>query len=116
MSFPRYGEYRDSDVEWLGEAPAHWTETKAKRLFQFVKRQEGADLPVLSVYRDFGVIEKSSRDDNNNKTPEDLSSYQTVNLGDLVINKMKAWQGSLGVLDACWHYKSGLCGFQAATC
>lgn len=24
MSFPRYPEYKDSGVEWLGEVPAHW--------------------------------------------------------------------------------------------
>lgn len=24
MSFPRYGAYKDSGVEWLGEVPAHW--------------------------------------------------------------------------------------------
>jgi type I restriction enzyme S subunit len=52
---------------------------------------------VLSVYRDYGVIIKASRDDNINKTPEDLSLYQLVNPGDLVVNKMKAWQGSLGI-------------------
>ncbi|MDX3866818.1 restriction endonuclease subunit S domain-containing protein [Streptomyces europaeiscabiei] len=56
-----------------------------------------AHLQVLSVYRDYGVIPKNSRDDNNNKTPLDLSRYQEVRPGDLVINKMKAWQGSLGV-------------------
>ena len=25
MSLPRYAEYKDSGVEWLGEVPAHWT-------------------------------------------------------------------------------------------
>jgi type I restriction enzyme S subunit len=30
-------------------------------------------------------------------TPEDLDCYQLVTVGDLIINKMKAWQGSLGV-------------------
>lgn len=25
MSFPRYPEYKDSGVEWLGEVPVHWT-------------------------------------------------------------------------------------------
>jgi type I restriction enzyme S subunit len=25
MSFPRYAEYKDSGVEWLGDVPAHWT-------------------------------------------------------------------------------------------
>jgi type I restriction enzyme S subunit len=52
---------------------------------------------VLSVYRDYGVVPKDSRDDNMNKTPEDLSAYQLVEPGDLVVNKMKAWQGSLGI-------------------
>ncbi|AVM76075.1 restriction endonuclease subunit S [Magnetospirillum gryphiswaldense] len=99
MSFPRYPDYKDSGVEWLGEVPGHWRLTKLKWLFRFVKRQDCEDAPVLSVYRDYGVIEKTSRDDNNNKTPEDLSLYQTVQVGDLVINKMKAWQGSLGVSD-----------------
>ena len=28
MTFPAYPEYKDSDVEWLGEVPAHW-EVKA---------------------------------------------------------------------------------------
>lgn len=25
MSFPTYEEYKDSDVEWLGEVPSHWS-------------------------------------------------------------------------------------------
>lgn len=62
-----------------------------------IKDQNHPQEEVLSVYRDYGVIPKSSRDDNHNRTPEDLSSYQLVLPGDLVINKMKAWQGSLGI-------------------
>ncbi len=58
-----------------------------------------ADLRVLSVYREYGVIPKDSREDNFNKTPIDLSRYQRVRVGDLVVNKMKAWQGSLGISD-----------------
>jgi type I restriction enzyme S subunit len=54
-------------------------------------------MEVLSVYREHGVIPKASRTDNFNKTPEDLSRYQVVHAGDLVVNKMKAWQGSLAV-------------------
>ncbi|MCB1034881.1 MAG: restriction endonuclease subunit S, partial [Acidobacteria bacterium] len=88
---------KDSGVEWLGEIPAHWAEKKVKRLFRRTKRQGYPDHQVLSVYRDLGVIEKSSRDDNFNRTPENLDAYQLVEPGDLVINKMKAWQGSLGI-------------------
>jgi type I restriction enzyme, S subunit len=54
---------------------------------------------VLSVYREHGVVPKDSREDNFNKTPQDLSLYKRVGKGDLVVNKMKAWQGSLGVSD-----------------
>lgn len=52
---------------------------------------------VLSVYRDYGVVPKASRDDNFNKTPVDISNYKLVRPGNLVVNKMKAWQGSLAV-------------------
>lgn len=88
---------KDSGVEWLGEVPTHWSATRVKTLFRQSKRQGHPDRVVLSVYRDYGVVEKESRDDNYNKTPEDLSTYQLVKAGDLVINKMKAWQGSLGI-------------------
>ena len=88
---------KDSGIHWLGQIPAHWKGKKIKRLFAKTKRQGFPELTVLSVYRDYGVIQKSSRDDNFNRTPEDLSTYQVVNPGDLVINKMKAWQGSLGI-------------------
>ena len=88
---------KDSGVEWLVEIPVHWDTKKVKRLFGHTKRQGFPDLTVLSVYREYGVIEKSSRDDNFNRTPEDLEIYQLVKPGDLVINKMKAWQGSLGI-------------------
>lgn len=54
---------------------------------------------VLSLYRDLGVIPKNSRDDNHNVTSEDTASYKFVEVGNFVINKMKAWQGSMAVSD-----------------
>jgi type I restriction enzyme S subunit len=53
----------------------------------------------LSVYREYGVVPKDSRDDNHNVTSEDTSKYKYVRPNDFVINKMKAWQGSMGVSD-----------------
>jgi type I restriction enzyme, S subunit len=90
---------RDSGVPWLGEIPAHWRSTRVGRLFRQSKILDYPDLTVLSVYREFGVIERASRDDNSNRVPDDLSKYQLVEVGDLVVNKMKAWQGSLGISD-----------------
>lgn len=62
-----------------------------------VERTGQSDATLLSVYREWGVVRKSDRDDNFNKPSEDLSTYKVVREGDLVFNKMKAWQGSLGV-------------------
>ncbi|WP_050723046.1 restriction endonuclease subunit S [Microbacterium sp. GCS4] len=40
---------------------------------------------------------RSADDANHNSIPDDLSNYKVARAGDLVINKMKAWQGSLGL-------------------
>ncbi len=82
-------------VEWMPEAPSHWRPSRIGRLFRQSKLLGFPELTVLSVYREYGVIGRSSRDDNANVLPDDLTKYQLVEAGDLVVNKMKAWQGSL---------------------
>ncbi|ENO7551881.1 restriction endonuclease subunit S [Klebsiella quasipneumoniae] len=95
--YKAYPEYKDSGVEWLGDIPDHWKTISISRLFSRIKRTGYTEKELLSVYRDYGVIPKSSRDDNNNKPSEDLSPYQLVEPNDLVMNKMKAWQGSIAI-------------------
>lgn len=92
-----YPSYKDSSVEWLGEVPEHWVTTRIGNLFKRTKTTDCIDEELLSVYRDYGVIPKSSRDDNNNKPSDDLTPYQLVLPGNLVMNKMKAWQGSIAI-------------------
>ncbi len=97
MKYKAYSSYKDSGVEWLGEIPEHWEVKPFWTLYTRIKRTNHINEELLSVYRDYGVIPKSSRDDNDNKPSEDLSPYQLVEIGDIALNKMKAWQGSLGV-------------------
>lgn len=99
MSIPTYPEYTDSGFQWLGAVPSSWSSVPFGMLFRRIKRTDHGDEELLSVYRDYGVIRKSDRDDNFNNASDDLSSYQLVEPGDLAMNKMKAWQGSLGVSD-----------------
>lgn len=97
MSFPMYAKYKESGTDWLGEAPTHWRIVPLWTLFRRTKRTGFENEQLLSVYRDFGVVPKASRDDNNNKASDDLSVYQLVKPGDLAINKMKAWQGAVAI-------------------
>ena len=90
-------EMKDSGIEWVGAIPNHWRVSKIKQIVRWKSVKGQPDLPVLSLYRDYGVIPKDSRDDNHNATSLDTSGYKVVEHGDLVINKMKAWQGSLAV-------------------
>jgi len=97
MTFLRYESYRDSAFDWLGDVPSDWPLETIRAVTQLKSEKNQPDLQVLSVYRDYGVITKDSRDDNHNATSLDTSGYKVVNEGDLVVNKMKAWQGSMGV-------------------
>ncbi len=92
-----YPEYRDSGIEWIGKIPKEWEIDILQHLFRKETRAGFQNEELLSVYRDRGVIIKSSRDDNHNQASEDLSAYQLVEKGDLAINKMKAWQGSVAI-------------------
>ncbi|BBU04987.1 MULTISPECIES: restriction endonuclease subunit S [Aeromonas] len=92
-----YPKYKDSGVEWLEYIPNEWLTIPVGRLFSRIKRTGHSEKELLSVYRDYGVIPKSSRDDNNNKESDDLAPYQLVRPNDLVMNKMKAWQGSIAI-------------------
>jgi type I restriction enzyme S subunit len=92
-----YESYKPSEAAWLGNVPSHWDVQPLRAVTSLKSDKNRPDLPVLSVYREFGVILKDSRDDNHNATSLDTTTYKVVKPGDLVVNKMKAWQGSMGV-------------------
>lgn len=94
-----YESYKETDYDWIETVPSHWNGVYLRNITKLSdeRNKERDDLALLSVYREYGVIEKSSRDDNHNVESLDLSNYKYVNKGYLVINKMKLWQGSLGV-------------------
>ena len=96
-SVRHYENMRDSGIEWIGAVPSHWKTTRMKAIFKAKSVKNHPSAEVLSLYRDFGVLPKSSRDDNHNVTSEDTSQYKYVEKDNLVINKMKAWQGSLAI-------------------
>ena len=94
-----YESYVVTEYDWLQEVPAHWRRLPMRGITALsdVRNGNRSDLELLSVYREYGVIPKASRTDNHNVESENLSNYKYVGTDYLVMNKMKMWQGSLGV-------------------
>lgn len=94
-----YPEYKESGSKWLGAVPAKWEVRNLRTLISKRAERDRPDLPLLSVAREKGVFVRSltDADENHNVIPEDLSNYKVARAGNLVINKMKAWQGSMGI-------------------
>jgi len=95
-----YPDYKDSGQPWLGRIPAHWDYLPHRALFEEVKNQGHVDEPLLSVTISKGVIRQadllanSSKKDSSNL---DKSKYKLVEPDDIAYNKMRAWQGAVGV-------------------
>ena len=93
MSLPRYPEYKNSGVEWLGEVPGHW---EVKRVgYYFDERREKVsdkDFEALSVTKN-GVVPQletaAKTDDGDNR--------KKVCKGDFVINSRSDRKGSSGM-------------------
>lgn len=90
---------KESGAGWMTIVPDHWRVHKLKYHLKRRTARNPGDAEVLSLYRELGIVPKDSRDDNYNVTSEDTSNYLFVRKGDFVINKMKAWQGSVAVSD-----------------
>lgn len=60
------------------------------------ERHVASDTELLSVSKIKGVVPRSEVSDNQGRA-EDISHYKTCKPGDLVINRMAAYQGALGI-------------------
>lgn len=102
MKLRPYPVYKDSGVSWLGEVPAHWEVLPNRLLFAEVNDRDHPEEQMLSVTITKGVIRQqelladTSKKDSSNL---DRSAYKLVRPGDIVYNKMRAWQGTVGVSD-----------------
>jgi type I restriction enzyme S subunit len=87
--------------KWLGDFPDHWNVLRIKNLFQEIdSRSEKGSEELLSVSHYTGVTlkrESLENEDDHLTNAESLVGYKLVQKGDLVINIMLAWNGSLGI-------------------
>jgi type I restriction enzyme, S subunit len=94
----RYPEYKDSGLEWLGPVPAHWDVIRTKGLFRLSIEKSAAqhDMELLSIYTHIGVRCRKDLEERGNKAST-TDGYWIVHKGDLIVNKLLAWMGAVGI-------------------
>lgn len=87
---------KDSGIDWIGEIPAHWVVLKNKFLFkESDERNTAIDYPLLSFSKIKGIVPQSEVSDRG-AVSEDLSKYKVLHVGQLLENRLQAWNGMFG--------------------
>ncbi|MGQ0333871.1 restriction endonuclease subunit S [Halomonas elongata] len=93
MSFPKYPEYKDSGIEWLGEVPAHWAVKRLRYVAELnPSKSEVRTLPAESSVS-FIPMEAVGEDgslslEQTRPIGEVLAGYTYVREGDVAIAKI----------------------------
>lgn len=95
-----YEAYRASNNEWGDQTPSEWEEKRVKDLFRLVtdKAEVDNDHELLSLYASIGVRPRKDLEARGNKASS-TDGYWVVKRGDIVVNKLLAWMGSIGLSD-----------------
>lgn len=98
IGIEKYPTYKDSGVEWLCEIPEHWQMLRVKNIFQLIvdSAPKNNSCELLSVYTDIGVRPRKELEERGNKAST-TDGYWCVKKGDIVVNKLLAWMGAIGV-------------------
>lgn len=88
---------RPSGIDWLGDIPAHWEVRRVATLFSQRDERNEPDLPLLEVSINAGVIVREFSNDKIEGTAADFNTYKVARQGDIAFNKMRMWQGAVGV-------------------
>lgn len=93
-----YESYRASNGEWVDQTPSEWQEQRVKNLFRLVtdKAPVDNDHELLSLYASIGVRPRKDLEARGNKASS-TDGYWLVKKGDIVVNKLLAWMGSVGL-------------------
>lgn len=90
---------KETGLSWIPDIPSHWDVKRAKLILRELdSRSAKGDEVLLSVSQYTGVTPRRNRDnsDEQDTRSESLVGYKKVSTGDLVVNIMLAWNGSLG--------------------
>lgn len=88
---------KESAIPWLEGVPNEWQVLRNRLLFTEKDERGFADLPLLEVSIHDGVTVREFSELRIEQRAEDPATYKRALPGDLVFNKMRMWQGAVGV-------------------
>jgi type I restriction enzyme S subunit len=88
---------RSTGTPWLGEIPAQWDTCRVAWLFRERDQRGAPELPLLEVSINAGVVLREFSKERIESTAADFNTYKVARRGDIVFNKMRMWQGAVGV-------------------
>ncbi|MBQ6774489.1 MAG: restriction endonuclease subunit S [Synergistaceae bacterium] len=95
-----YDGYKESNIAWLGEIPAHWDITRGKNLYRKMNRPVNDGDEVITCFRNGEVtLRKNRRTTGFTESLKEIG-YQGIKKGDIVIHVMDAFAGAIGVSDS----------------
>ena len=96
-----YANLKQSGIEWLGPVPVHWSTrrlgTTYRELDERLGNREAPELLSVSIH--LGVRPRRELVTDKEARADDFTRYKLCSAGDVVLNRMRAFQGGLGVAD-----------------
>jgi type I restriction enzyme S subunit len=95
-----YEEYKKTGLDWIDEIPTHWKIKHTRYLWKERKETNYVEEQLLSVTINKGIVSQSellsttAKKDSSNL---DKTKYKLVLQNDIAYNKMRMWQGAVGV-------------------
>ena len=94
--------FNHSGIEWLGQIPKHWEIVPLRAIYKkFDKRCGNENFELLSVTIEKGIIKQSEVEIKQDISNDDKSKYKIVPLNAVAYNKMRMWQGAVGMNEIC---------------
>jgi type I restriction enzyme S subunit len=91
---------KNSGMAWLKQVPSHWDVKRVAYLFRERDERNQAELPLLNVSIHTGVSIRELSNSHVEQMAADFSTYKVAYKNDIAFNKMRMWQGAVGIVPA----------------
>ena len=83
--FPRYANYKDSEIKWIGEIPSHWTMETGRTCLKPQKTKNTGNKVSTVLSLSYGRIVIKPEEKLHGLVPESFDTYQIVEPGNIII-------------------------------